>query len=226
MYDWDKFWKTHKVSAAEAWLISERDAILNRCLDALRPGPKKVLEVGCGGASNLRLLAKNRPDAQCWALDASPEAVARVKDEVPNAVLGDCLRTPFSDGEFDLIYSGGLMEHFPDENPFVIEMRRILRPDGRIITFVPGRYTLWQLHQILFFTLLGGGYERSYTYSALRAAFERNGFETEEFIGLDPFSLQGAVMRLLGRRFKPLFRSGPVKSAYTELCVISRKKAA
>lgn len=223
MYDWDAFWKKHKVSVAESWLISERDAILNRWLDRLPAGRKKVLEVGCGNASNLRLLAARRADADCWALDSSPEAIARVKGEIPNAVLGDCLRTPFKDGEFDLIYSGGLMEHFPDENPFVAEMRRILRPGGLVVTFVPGRYTLWQLHQVVFFTLLGGGYERSYTYGLLKGAFERNGFSTEEFVGLDPFSVQGALMKALGRRFDPPFKRGPFKTAHTELCLVSRK---
>jgi SAM-dependent methyltransferase len=224
MYDWNKFWTIHKVTKAEAWLISERQAILERCLDALKPGKKAVLEVGCGAASNLRLLKSRRSDAECYALDSSTEAIARVKDEIPNAVLGDCLKAPFEDGKFDLIYSAGLMEHFEDEGLFVREMRRILKDDGRIVTFVPGRYTLWQLHQLFFFTFLSGGYERSYTYGALKAAFENNGFETESTCGLDPFSLQGAVMRVFNISFKPFFTKSPVRSAYTELCLVAKKK--
>lgn len=226
MYDWNKFWTIHKVTKAEAWLISERQAILNRCLDGLKPGMKNIIEVGCGAASNLRLLKGSRSDINCYALDSSTEAIARVKDEIPDAVLGDCFKPPFEDKKFDLIYSAGLMEHFEDETGFVREMHRILKDDGRIVTFVPGRFTLWQLHQLLFFTFLSGGYERSYTYSKLKAAFEDNGFETELFCGLDPFSLQGAIMRVFNISFTPLFRRSLFNSAYTELCLVVKKKQA
>ncbi|MCM2266173.1 MAG: class I SAM-dependent methyltransferase [Elusimicrobiales bacterium] len=224
MYDWDDFWKGHKASKAETWLMLERDKLLNRCLDALPPGPKNVLEVGCGSANNLRLLQRRRRDVTCYALDNSQEAISRVKADFPNAVLGDCERSPFESGKFDLIYSAGLMEHFPDEKPFLLEMRRLLKDGGVMLTCVPGRYTLWRLHQLLFFCLLSHGYEKSYTHGGLMTLFGTTGYEVLEYTGLDPFSAQGAVMKLLNLSFDPPLKTIPFKSAYTELCVLARRR--
>ena len=83
---------------------------------------KKVIEVGCGFGSNLRLIHSTRNDVDCYALDKSSEAVKSIKKIIPNTVVADCKKTDFPDKKFDLIYSSGLMEHFKDEIPFLKEM--------------------------------------------------------------------------------------------------------
>ena len=224
MFNWNDFWKGHKISLAETWLMLERDKILNKCLDSMPDRPKNVLEVGCGFANNLKLLQKNRKDVACYGLDNSPEALKQVKPHIENAILGNCENSPFEAGKFDLIYSAGLMEHFKDETAFLKEMRRILKDDGLMVTCVPARYTLWRLHQLLFFCLLGHGYEKSYTHRKLISLFEKTGYDVTDYIGLDPFSIQGALMKVLNISFDPPIKNIPFKSAYTEVCVMTRKK--
>ncbi len=220
---WDDFWKDHKVSKAEAWISSQRDLVLERSLDRLGPGPKKVLEVGCGTANNLRHIKNGRPDAECWALDNSPVAVEKARRDFPNAVVGDCAATPFADGQFDLVFSAGVLEHLPDEAAFAREMRRILRGGGLLVTFVPARYSLWRLYQLFLWRFRGHEYERSYTRGELERLFSGAGFEEVEYLGLDPFSLQGAVMKALNISFDPPVKRTPFESAYTEICLVAGK---
>jgi S-adenosylmethionine-diacylgycerolhomoserine-N-methlytransferase len=56
-----------------------RDRLL-REMD-LRPGDR-VLEIGCGTARNLILLARHRPDVACYGLDASNEMLATAEAKV------------------------------------------------------------------------------------------------------------------------------------------------
>lgn len=223
--DWDRKWETHKTSKAEAWIASRRDRILDRCLDSL-PGRKKaVLEVGCGSAINLRRIKNSRADADCWALDSSPVAVERAKKDFPNAAVGDCAKTPFPDGSFDLVYSAGVLEHLPDEAAFFAEMRRILRDGGLLVTFVPARYSLWRVYQLLLHWFAGNDYERAYTYGRLAALTRSGGLAEAGYFGLDPFSVQGAVMKVFNVSFEPPVESTPFRSAYTEICMVARKGA-
>lgn len=224
MISWDEYWKEYSASKAEKWLIGERDKILRKYLDRVPGGAKRVLEVGCGFGSNLRLLEATRKDVKCWALDNSFEAIRAVQKAVPMAVVADCRRTGFPENSFDLVYSAGLMEHFPDEVPFLREMRRIVRDDGYVVTIVPARYSLWKLYQLLHFGLWQHGYEKAYSYDGLRRLFIENGFHIVDITGIDPFSMSGFIMKLLNISFDPPIKRTPQRSSYTELCVVAQKR--
>lgn len=221
--DWDRKWETHKTSRAEAWIASQRDKVLDDCLNRLG-GRKKVLEIGCGSAINLKRIKRDRTDAECYPLDRSPVAIELAKKEFPDACVAECEKTPFEDKKFDLIYSSGVLEHLASEAAFLKEMRRILKDDGLLVTFVPARYSLWRLYQLLLFWFMGNDYEKSYTYPGLASVLAANGFEEAGFTGLDPFSVQGAVMKIFDVSFDPPVKSTPFKSAYTEICLVARKK--
>jgi len=223
MIEWDDYWKDYSTSKAEKWLISERDKIINEYLNRSNKKKKKVIEVGCGFGSNLRLLKTTRTDVECYALDMSKEAIKAIKQLIPNSVVADCRKTNFKCKKFDLILSAGLMEHFKNEMPFVREMKRILKDDGLLVTFVPARYSLWQLYQRLHFGLWKHGYEKAYAHNALRKLFSENGFKVIEIRGIDPFSVSGFIMKLFNVSFQPAIRRSPQRSAYTELCVIAQK---
>jgi SAM-dependent methyltransferase len=224
MISWDEYWREYSASKAEKWLIAERNKILKRYLDSIAGASKKVLEVGCGFGSNLRMLHHTRKDVCCWALDNSFEAIRAVREAVPQAIVADCRSTGFPDSSFDLVYSAGLMEHFVDEVPFLREMRRIVKDDGYVVTIVPARYSLWKLYQLLHFGLWQHGYEKAYSYDGLRRLFGENDFRVVDIVGIDPFSISGFIMKLLNVSFDPPIKRTPQRSAYTELCVIAKKR--
>ena len=49
----------------------------------------------------------------------------------------DSLRLPFRDGSFDFIIASGLIEYISDMQNALVELNRVLRPNGRIIITVP-----------------------------------------------------------------------------------------
>src|SRR5271163_1337983 len=61
-----------------------RDRLLREM--ELRPGDR-VLEIGCGTARNLILLARRRPDVHCYGLDVSTEMLATAAAKVKSRVL-------------------------------------------------------------------------------------------------------------------------------------------
>ncbi|KPK99893.1 MAG: hypothetical protein AMJ91_05865 [candidate division Zixibacteria bacterium SM23_73_3] len=223
MIEWDDYWRKYSISKAERWLILERDKIINFYLDKINSSKKEVIEIGCGYGSNIKLIKEGRDDVECHVLDNSSVAIEMIKEEIPNAFVADCRNTPFVNNKFGLIYSAGLMEHFKDEKPFLKEMKRILKDDGYLITFIPARYSLWKLYQLLHFGRWKHGYEKSYTYDGLKSLFSNNGFSVVKIVGLDPFSINGFIMKLFNISFSPIIKRSMVRSGYTELCVIAQK---
>lgn len=224
MIEWDDYWRNYQPSKAEKYLISLRNEIICDYIDKIDTPQKRVIEIGCGYGSNLRLINSERKDTTCFGLDISIEAIKVISKVIRNSIVSDCNKACFSSKIFDVIYSSGLMEHFRDEIPFLSEMKRILKDSGYLITIVPARYSLWELYQLLHFGLWQHGYEKAYTYNGLYYLFEANGFNVVEIKGIDPMSFSGFLMKLFNTTSVPIFKKSINKSAYTELCVVARKK--
>ena len=65
--------------ATRKYYLLGRDRLLREM--ALKPGDR-VLEIGCGTARNLIVLAKQRPDVACYGLDASNEMLTTAATKV------------------------------------------------------------------------------------------------------------------------------------------------
>jgi len=223
LISWNDYWKTYSTSKAEKWLILERNKILQKYFNIIEGNEKSVIEIGCGFGSNISLLKETLPNCNCFALDNSIEAVNLVKQRIPNTVLADASDTKFDNETFDLVYSSGLMEHFRDEKPLIDEWKRILKPNGIMVTFIPARFSLWQLYQIMHFGNWQHGYEKSYTQKMLIDLFLSNNWKIIDIIGIDPFSMNGFAMKLFNISFQPIWKKSFLKSGYTELCIITKK---
>lgn len=97
----------------------------------LRTG-ERVCDVGCGYGATAQLLAKSF-GVHVAGMTLSPRQAAS-PDETPNVNLlyGDFLENTFNNAEFDAAILIESIEHFPDFRPVLNELRRILRPRGRV----------------------------------------------------------------------------------------------
>jgi S-adenosylmethionine-diacylgycerolhomoserine-N-methlytransferase len=87
-----------------------RDRLLRR-MD-LRPGDR-VLEIGCGTARNLIMLARRRPDLACYGLDASHEMLATAEAKVRGRGLAQRITLrPCLAEELDHAWTFGLADPF------------------------------------------------------------------------------------------------------------------
>ncbi|MEM3405625.1 MAG: class I SAM-dependent methyltransferase [Candidatus Pacearchaeota archaeon] len=217
---WNKFWKEYeKPSEAENWLIEERHKVLMKLINLINKKNKrriKILEVGCGFASNSRLLLKEKFDVYC--LDKSKVVINKIKKDLKNSFVGNAFNLPFKNESFDIVFSAGLLEHFHKPEGIIKEMIRVTKKDGIILNFVPGRYSLWQLFRFFHGKNWKHGYEENYTHNKLFQKTKNNIKDIKLILkgGLDPFSINGLFIKIFKRRFIfkiPTFN----ENAFTEI---------
>lgn len=143
---WDRVWHFADEHASEAPAIDPNDVVqaeLGR-LFAERLGPgRRFIEVGAGGSAWPAHVSA-RHQAEAWGIDFSRPGLARAEQAaaragVPVSLVEGDLFDPVSlpRGVFDVVYSGGLVEHFPDARPLMERLVELLSPTGVVVTTVP-----------------------------------------------------------------------------------------
>jgi ubiquinone/menaquinone biosynthesis C-methylase UbiE len=116
-----------------------REQIVNEA--DLKPG-ESVLDCGCG-TGTLAVVAKRRvgPSGSVHGIDLSRDQLAVARDKVRKQGLdiefheGSIDELPFPDVSFDAIFSTLMLHHVPErvKRGAFREMRRVLKPGGRIV---------------------------------------------------------------------------------------------
>ncbi|WP_459555470.1 methyltransferase domain-containing protein [Lacunimicrobium album] len=100
---------------------------------------KDILDLACGDGYGANLLAANARSV--IGIDIDPETIhhAQKRYQHPNLrfLTADCRELPLDDASFDLIVSFETIEHIHDQEKFIREMRRVLRPDGVLLISTP-----------------------------------------------------------------------------------------
>lgn len=129
-----------------------------------------------------------RPHGVDIAFEVVRDARKVLESHRPGFAVSDVRALPFGDDAFDLVYSMGTIEHFPDSDVAVREIFRVLKPGGTAIIGVPN-YLDPFLRPLLVHTLnkLGAysyGMEKSYTPRGLRRLVESEGFRVTAVSGI------------------------------------------
>jgi ubiquinone/menaquinone biosynthesis C-methylase UbiE len=108
-------------------------AVLHRFVDSALGAP--VAEVGCGTGHWLADLSDGgfRP---LVGLDLSSGMLQQAQAAAPNArlVRGAANKLPWADDSLDRVFCVNALHHFADQQAFVSECRRVLRPGGGLLT--------------------------------------------------------------------------------------------
>jgi demethylmenaquinone methyltransferase / 2-methoxy-6-polyprenyl-1,4-benzoquinol methylase len=98
----------------------------------VRPGDR-VLDAACG-TGDLALAAAGAGASEVVGVDFSPRMLerARRKSAAIEWVQGDILELPFADGSFDAATVGFGVRNVADLERGLRELRRVLRPGGRL----------------------------------------------------------------------------------------------
>jgi len=109
------------------------------------PLDARVLDVGTGTGSNLRML-RDLGYTRITGLDASEEAVRHCASKGFGYVrAGDICAMPFADASFDLVLATDVIEHIDDDGRAAAEIARVLAPAGKALITVPAFPSLWGL---------------------------------------------------------------------------------
>jgi|GEM_PF-176975 len=200
---WDNFWR--KESGGRFTRISWSKRRIIKILDRYVKEGMTVLDAGCGsGFFSNYFISKN---CDTYSLDTSKEALAITKVETQNRsaeYLNKDLLDENLDAEyfkkFDLIFSDGLFEHYSLTGQVRIfeNFNRMKKMNGNIITFVPGKYSLWTLLRPFYMPNIS---ENPFTMSRLKNLHKKNSCKIVENGGINVLPVKYSPESVLGRRF-------------------------
>jgi SAM-dependent methyltransferase len=147
-------------------------ALHTRIIDALGGVAGRVLDAGCGTGGLLAALAVHAPALELTGLDFFPSAARRAAEKSGAAVVrGSVNAMPFADGSFDAAVAADVLCHAGvDPAAALAELRRVLRPGGRLVVNMPAFAWLISAHDRRVHNA------RRQTAAELRAALAAAGF--------------------------------------------------
>ena len=100
---------------------------------------RDVLDAGCGIGYGTRMLAAAGA-ATCTGVDIAPDAVAQASQAGGATFVEADLRSlPFEDASFDVVVCFEALEHVDPGRAVLDELRRVVRPGGRVVISSPNR---------------------------------------------------------------------------------------
>jgi SAM-dependent methyltransferase len=185
----------YEVEGHHWWFYGRRKIITSFiegiCGRGQTPRPR-ILDVGCGTGANLEMLGEFG-DAE--GVDVSTDALSFCRQRgIERVKLGEAENLPYPDQSFDLVTALDVVEHLDDDLAGLREMRRVLKPGGRALLFVPAFMFLWGVQDDV------SHHRRRYTMKELKERATAAGFEIERatFANIT-FFLPTLVGRLLMR---------------------------
>ena len=122
-------------------------------LDSLRksgcePSADMVgLDFGCSSGRVVRVLAAALPEIEWHGCDPIPDAIEWARDHLPGIAFERSPENPplpYRDAQFDFVFAISIWSHFAEgaSLDWLREMRRVLRPGGRLLITTHGEATV------------------------------------------------------------------------------------
>lgn len=190
----------YQAEGAHWWFVGRRRiirAFVEKICRDIGKARRRILDVGCGTGANLEMLAEFG-DAE--GVDVSSEALAFCRARGLQNVRQSAVETlPYYDNSFDLVTGLDVVEHLDDDVAGLREMRRVLRPHGRMLLFVPAFMFLWGVQDDI------SNHRRRYTLPELKRKLREAGLIVERATYANitffiPILIGRWLMRLTGLR--------------------------
>jgi SAM-dependent methyltransferase len=167
---WDSFWKRDR----DLDEIYDNDGRITE-ETLLRMDVRGLLVMEVGAATARDSVELSGLGAVCVALDYSMEALRLAREAASRAgaalftVCGDALALPFRDGSLDLVFHQGVLEHFRDPAPLLLENARVLKTGGILLADVPQTFHPYTLvkKSLMALDAWFAGWETQYTRRGL-----------------------------------------------------------
>jgi ubiquinone/menaquinone biosynthesis C-methylase UbiE len=226
---WNEYWR--KIEPLSTEKLIERDScyrLLGRLIDLPQDQNLRILEVGCGSGIRTLALVKKFQDYHLDAtlVDFSAIALAFAKKNAEkngvaaNFVLTDAFKLPFPDESFDIVWNGGVNEHFDGEKRQSIfnEMVRVCKRGGQVVVIVPNAlnpfYRLWKK----VFEMQGRweyGFEKPFTIFELKNRMKKAGLIPQKAGGTGVLSTIFHIVEIIPKKKSTNKAKGNLKQSET-----------
>lgn len=169
----------------------------------LEAGARKyLLDLGCGVKPFKHIYSKYATRSIGIDVAQSPH------DSKSVDIIYDGRNIPFSENEFDIVFSTEVMEHVPDPQHFLNEINRVMQPGGVLIMTTP---FMVQLHEEPY------DFYR-YTKHGIQHLLSKSGFEVKN---IEPFGdafavILGIQIQLFLKIWSVLANATRIKIIYSE----------
>ena len=164
----------YEVEESHWWYLGRRriiESLVEEICSNIDAANPRILDVGCGTGANLKMLARF---GHAEGVDVSQQAVSFCHERGLESVkLGALEELPYDDESFDLVTALDVIEHLDDDVAGLSEIRRVLRPGGFVLIFVPAFMFLWGVQDDV------SNHRRRYTLTSLLNAIRAAGFSVE-----------------------------------------------
>ncbi|HUP43820.1 MAG TPA: class I SAM-dependent methyltransferase [Thermoanaerobaculia bacterium] len=122
--------------------IEYYDQVRDDVLPFVPEGTRTVLEIGCGRGGTAEVL-EGRLGCRVTGVELNPVAAAEAGRRIHRVVHGDVEALDLG-GSFDLVLALEVIEHLVEPDRFLLRMRSLTRPGGRILLSTPnvGHYSV------------------------------------------------------------------------------------
>jgi SAM-dependent methyltransferase len=126
---------------------ARKRAILHRLPDGYSLEGRRVLDFGCGAGRVLRHFLPEASAAEFWGCDLHAPTIEWLSQNLSPPMrffVNDERPMPQPDAHFDLVYALSVFTHIThDWSDWLLELHRVLKPDGLLLATFMGRAT-WE----------------------------------------------------------------------------------
>lgn len=166
----------HMLEYHHWWFRGRRSAILENLKSIPNKKSLTVLDIGCSiGLLILELEAMGFDGKRIFGIDISKKAIQSARsNKLSNVCVMDAQAISFKENQFDIIISSDCLEHVEKDSVALENWYRLLKPDGKLIVYVPAFMSLWSSHDE------ANMHYRRYTRAELSQKMERTGIIVEK----------------------------------------------
>jgi SAM-dependent methyltransferase len=181
------------------------------------PDLQRVADFGCrtGGQAAYYKAKAGIEEIHGFEISEDPLEIARQRGIVTHQWISGVSPCPVESDFFSAVIAGDLIEHLMDTDAFLVELYRILRPNGYLLITTPNLAWWWSRFRFLFGKVPGGMGSVSFKHSKDRAVdknhlrvsvnsewlhlFEQHGFDLISVTGYNYPSLLREPLNTLDR---------------------------
>ena len=156
-----------RIEEQHFWFVQTRAMVRDALLREGISSGSRLLDIGCGTGGTMRVI---RDICKPSGIDMSFQALEYTTEKGLPAAVADATALPFPGNTFDFALALDVIEHIDDDIGVLREIKRVLKPEGRLILTVPAHQYLFSTHDKSLHHV------RRYSKKLLRTRIEQAGF--------------------------------------------------